>query len=385
MIRAILTGLLFLTSTLWACADVTAFGADPTGVKSSTAAIQAAIEAGGSVHFPAGHYSCGPIVIDKSVVFTGDGSGNTVITFTQSGGDCVNICSGVGAVSVQQISFVAGANESSGALIDVTGSSQVAISDVLLNGPYHIGIQLNNFPGGPTDIARVHIIGGTASSIGVLAANPGPLTSLRDVCVQGLGTGSPGYGIVIAQADDMLLDHVTGSGCAIGLFMTGGAECEFNDCIFDLCQQDAFLNGTGSSFVQSITFKGCWFGDSGQNGLVIEGNTAQVDLIGCHTGEYTGLGNQGSGIIIYCPATGVHINACTISGNQDFGVYVGPNVYDFTITNSRIGSARNPNGYGIAIGSGDAAYIITNNSFLGNNGGAILGTISPGTIVNNNM
>jgi hypothetical protein len=368
-------------------ADVTTFGADPAGVKTSTAAIQACIEAGGTVHLPAGIYVSGPITLDKPVVFTGDGSGKTVIVFAQSGGDCVTISSTVGAVSLQQISLVAGTNEGSGAMIDLVGAagaSQVSICDVLINGPYHIGIQLNNFPGGPTDISRVHVIGGTGSSIGVLASNPGPVTSLRDVCVQGLNNGAPGYGLVISQADDMLLDHVTTSGCSIGLYMTGGAECEFNDCIFDLCQQDAFLNGM-SGLVQSITFRGCWFGDSGQNGLVIEGNSANIDLIGCHTGEYSGLGNNGSGIVVYSPATGIHINACTISGNHLWGVFFGPNVYDFSITDSRIGGAANPNGYGIGIGAGDAAYTITSNNLLGNNGGGLLGTVAPGTIVANNL
>ncbi|CAG2174233.1 unnamed protein product [Oppiella nova] len=65
--------------------DVTKYGADPKGVKKSTDAVHKAIEAavsagGGVVHFPAGHYLCGPIELRSHVTL--DVADGAVVKFS---------------------------------------------------------------------------------------------------------------------------------------------------------------------------------------------------------------------------------------------------------------------------------------------------------------
>lgn len=64
--------------------SVLKYGADPTGVGNSTAAVQAAIAAlpagGGRIHFPAGTYTltCGQVSFPSGTTVSGDGDGTMI-------------------------------------------------------------------------------------------------------------------------------------------------------------------------------------------------------------------------------------------------------------------------------------------------------------------
>lgn len=87
--------------------NVLDFGADPTGVADSTAAIQAALDAGGEVYVPEGTYKVQSLTVTKEVRLIGEGRKKTLIDFYTTSDDGI-VWDGDSAFGLSSSGFISG-------------------------------------------------------------------------------------------------------------------------------------------------------------------------------------------------------------------------------------------------------------------------------------
>lgn len=126
-----------------ACKNVLDFGADPTGVNDSSAAIQAALNLSGRVYMPQGTYRClTTLVVKNKTILFGDGNTSsgpgTAISY-QGNDDAIQINNPINSstaafITLEDFSVISSCTTPKKACIAEIGSSFLTISRVTVTG-----------------------------------------------------------------------------------------------------------------------------------------------------------------------------------------------------------------------------------------------------------
>lgn len=226
------------------------------------------------------------------------------------------------------------------------------------------------------DIEIVDTAPGTGTGMWI---NGGNDTFLNRIIMDGPADTQPAYGVRISrsQATWMTDCDMIHHGCGLQIDpdnATGGyiTWCFFTNVACDLGTGDGLNINPNVATVKGLFFNNCWF-SSNLNGVNIKKTgTGAVDSVfftGC-----TMFNNRNRGFWAQ-NGNNIEMNSCRVSGNSGAsnGVYAGieiaSNMNNFAVRDTRSGAIAGfsvSQSYGLLIGSGCDAYMITNNNFLGN-------------------
>jgi hypothetical protein len=362
------------------------FGADPTGVADSTAAIQAAINAGNNAIFlPEGVYLISSITINNAVTLRGSGPTATVIKPKNSNSNIFDITTS--DVIISGLAFEFGPTQTGGSYINWdVGSSLCTIENCyFLN--WFIGIQVNG--SGPFTIRDVVFgngVPGSGTAVSVTGAVGGVMTLDNVVVTNPSGTSQqPANGLFINGGGNVNINCINCQflQCIDGASLIPGAgqviaDAQFINCYFDHCITTGCLIAPSSSSgaVVRTIFDTCWFGSTSAGaGLNLSGSTGSIDgvaLLNC-----SGVLNNQQGINISgANVKNVEITAGNYAGNSSAGIGI-----DALSTNGLLingahcgpwGSISGGTTFGIVIRSGTASnFTIANCDLRGNTSGSI--------------
>ena len=370
--------------------DVTTFGADPTGSGDSTAAIQSAVNAcvaaaGGTIYVPHGRFKVsGSININgaNGPVLAGDGAYNTTLFSTTSNID-VLVASG-NAVEIRNLTLTSTPAQTGGALIYGNKTANITLLGVNFSN-YNVGFYSQDnlvtvrdctFSGGiPGRGIGIFVDGGAGGGV------------IDNVVMTPPGRNSQPYaGIEVVQAGAVLISNSNiiqqGTDLYINPGANQGAFAIFAvNTYFDSAVSGLIIQPSGGGGVQRVLFSNCWFSShtSGGGGVVIEngggGATSSVSFENC-----IAIQNSGSGISIN-DGSDITVRGGIFGGNV-YGIYVGPNVSDFSVEGVSAGaySTVGNSQYGIVVSGGSTDhYIVANNRVRGN---AVGGVYDAGTGAN---
>ena len=391
------------------------FGADPTGVADSTAAIQAAVTtlgaSGGTVYFPPGIYKAGGITLStyNNIRFLGAHQGNTsaggVRIVPNSATATVFSVQNLSGIWFEKLAFVANTQMTAGSFVSFTGCNDCGITDYYMQGGFDpivingVGTgfwmqrgQIRNFNG-----YGVTVEGGAGDVyIDALIMDQDNSTYTPQA---GIYTPSCGGSLNITNSDIL---H-----CHYGFWANPG-NGQFVDWVymsnvfFD--SADFATGGTGGGNGIRITPNngGIFSGGSLVNvwtstatvGIYAVGD-AGSQLSGLQLTNWVALNNwQQAAYLDYCDH--VSIANMTVAGNGKEtantypGIYIGQhNGYDvpgatsvaasYTLVGGAIGSPlegyTNTQNYAIQLASGFAGYInVSEVDMIGNQTGSVLAT-----------
>lgn len=360
-------------------ASVIDFGADPTGVLDSTAAVQSAVNASGNgsgvIYFPQGVYVISSVTVNASVIFQGAGPTASVIKPKNPTSNVFDVLTS--DVIFQDLAWNFGPTQTGGAYINLdSGSSLCTVDNCYMLGWFN-GLQLNG--GGTYTIRDTVFTNGVATNgtaINVIGAVGGLLTLDNVVVTNPSGVGQqpfaglyfngggnvninvinsqfiqcihgaalqPGVGQVIADAQfvNCYFDHAVTHGCLLDPTASNGAivRTVFDTCWFGSTTSGIGLlatTGTGGS-IDGVTLNNCNAALNNAQGVWFSGsNTQNVQIT---AGFYAG--NGAAGIVFDAAATtGMSVNGAhcgpwgSVSGNGTYGVQIlSGTANNFTIAN----------------------------------------------------
>lgn len=297
------------------------FGADPTGVLDSTAAIQAAIVAarvaGGTVYLPQGTYKT------SSTLAVGDFSTGVYI---QGAGVQATVIMPTAGVTVALSFGVSGAeNQGFSALsincVNATSCIAVAVNNIeffyadnFLINQANIGISI---VGGVVQFFTRFNINRSISD-GVVIVGGGDQYFSNGV-MSSVGFLQPtGAGINIQASGGVWLLNldIISQGSGLLLDPAAGQIVEFLfavNCAFDTNSQSGInIQPTGSGQVNLCSFTACWSASASAFG-VFTGGTGSINGV-----RFNGLrciNNQLHGVVLNSNAQNITFNDCDISGN----------------------------------------------------------------------
>lgn len=310
--------------------DARRFGADPTGVASSDAALTSALAVAAqlgsaTIKWPAGTYLFNnPFNLNQMVGIVHEGEGApgqsdgpaTVFKYTGTGSTHWIQMTSASGCGLRNVELVNTLNTFTGAMVRCGNDGTHADSTFcFLDGvrfnstaaPYHLDLDKVSvfwadrciFQNGATSVKGQNSAGGSYSNV----------VTFRDCVWQSQAAVPTNY---------------------------GGEDWNFYGCTFEelsTLQAGAFVNSLTTA-LNGITFKGCWFGDSTVaggswvtavgNGINVQGNFISGEITGT-----TGLNVTGSGVVITgnvfsSLATGINLagatNGLVIQGNDFLSV-----------------------------------------------------------------
>jgi hypothetical protein len=349
------------------------FGADPTGVADSTAAIQAAIDAQGttaSIYFPTGTYLVSSaITLNKPGVYFGDGWATNIRTSSATAN--IFTCTGAEQIHIEKMQFTSSATRSAGWYVDVAASAnRFRLSDFAMDGA--IG-GVRTAAVATVTIESGQILNSVASTGVGIRVNAGFDVSIRDVIMD--QASQLFAGIYVVQTGDLTIEdcNIIRSGSALLIQADAGdtiASVWCNNSYFDTSTKGIvmFANGASASIVRCI-FDQCWFSGHTDTGAELQttggGVINGVEFNGCH-----GFLNGDDAItLLDTGVTNVSVNGGAYAQNAGGAVSVGAGVSSWNVRNARMGSSHGLTGntYGVFIAAGASAdFSITNNDLRGN-------------------
>jgi hypothetical protein len=407
------------------------FGAKGDGVANDQAAIQAAIDyagsqSGGTVYMPSGVYKIdsGLSWSHNGVYLRGDGEGVTVLKATFHG-DIIRIAgSGAGNSGdpgtarnggVSRMRIISTINRSTGSAIYTEHCHNIVMEYLRFDG-YPLNTVGQPDGGGNLNIA-VTMNGGLQYN-----------TYLKDFEINGCNTGivvgsnnlfpqnihiSNGE-IFGAKNDGVFVHYVSGlDAFNVGCTACGGSGWVFladgsvtgrdpvssirwvtlNMCGADTNNYHGFnFTSTNGGFISGIRMVASWSSSNGQDkkafwtGVALNeftpGSKTENILI-----DSTQMVNNTANAVMLLSGNHFTINNCLIEDNSTWqpgvygGIYVGPNMNNFAITNNQVGTVgsagwagqaiKESQSYGIDIGKNCDNYVITGNVLRGNQKGGI--------------
>ena len=231
-----------------AVVNVLDYGADPTGIADSYAAIQAALDTGKNVFVPQGNYK-----ITATLEFT-----STDQVFFGENGNALNATSSnnpTAAVGMSQIFTQSGI-----LMFSCNDQQGVSIRDIVFNGCALAtgGIDCTGSGAGP------------GIAFGMVFNNVGINSILGIALNTNLAVDAQFYNINI-NGYDYLSNVVTTRGISCG-----ATNNNFYGCRIEGCVVGAFIIGTINHFF------GCTFANMGGTNINIGGNIAQLSFNGCY-------------------------------------------------------------------------------------------------------
>lgn len=355
--------------------NVVDFGADPTGFSDSTAAIQAAFNAGCGTLPPGTFTVSSGLAVTRTLTIRGAGRYLSTLRTISPTADILTVTS---LADIADIGFVAAVKRTHGSYVHIKGVSAarsrlsrfwmldgylgvtIAASDVLVDDgqilqwvPAGAGIQVDS--GVALAISRCFLQQGTAPGVGV--------------------------GIRVRNAGDLLISdcQICAAGIALMIEPASGQSVVSlwaHHTYFDTSSIGVFVNLLGTGAVHRCRFDNCWMSSSAGQGVYVsspsEGSVCGLAFLGCHI-----FGNGMDGIqFADANARGTKIVDCEISGNGANGLNFYAGGKAFMVRGCTIGSAGGwPDNCGAAInlGAASSGYHITDNDLTGNAGGALFG------------
>jgi len=285
------------------------FGADPTGVADSTAAIQAAIDAlnatyavasgltsgGGTLYIPSGKYKISGLTLKNGVSILGDGKYQTLLLMTTSGGTALK-----GAAATTQVS--------AGNVIGCTYEDfTVAPDPAVTFSTTTVLWNMTGFTLGTWADVQMLFQGNVVAwqlTNATLAGSGGPSNwhnSFYDVYTIGINTGGVGWdlGDTLAAKEQITTWNWYGGRTAsqgatgIGMRLNSATGCNLYGHCFEALSDELIVgSAAGTRGCANVNFYGCYFEGSG-NGYTIYPNATNTQIVG---GFATGVTNSDTGV-----------------------------------------------------------------------------------------
>ena len=391
--------------------NVVAYGADPTGVSDSTSAINSAITAaaaGGVVYFPTGTYKFTSLTITtQNVVLAGDGNFATVLAPTNTTGHLITFgntsgSSGQYGNGIRDMKIVPASTMTAGNALYLFDTWNFTAQNVVFGGNEWDGIDIDcNITNGcfATRLTNVDIFspGNSGVAIGAGSTN-GPPSDIFMTNMDIIGQVGVGVGIDLAWASGVYANNVE-----VGQFTYGwGFFPTVSHWVFATFITNSLADGSslvgyyfsGPGAMRDIQLVDSWAASTGGQGLEVDSSSTSLDglTIADSTFEYNAqfglLFNAGKNITL----NGIHVFTNSVSSlNAYSGIGFSGTSTQFTVTNSLSGlggflSGTNNQNYGLLINtSTQANYLVSNNSFFGNQTAGMLDNGSTPKIICNNL
>lgn len=374
------------SAAIQACTtDVTSYGADPSGIYDSAAAIQGAsdsMQPGGTLYFPAGKYLVNQAIrFNTSGIYKGDGQTNTTIFTCNPTADTIRV-HGDGT-TICDMGFASLVAKTGGAFININANS-CHIERFYMAG-FICGINCGN--GVNTRVRDGNFENGVPTKGVGIAIQAGFDMAFSGILMN--STSQIGCGFLIRQCGDTRIGdcQLIHCGNAITLAPLTGEEVQaayIHDSLFDSCIHDIYAVAGSNTIIKWTKISDCWLASSIYDGLFFAttgGLIQGVDLSDNH------IFNHGGNGVMVCDANvqDVHIAGCQIAGNALSGVFAGPYLQHLSIHGCRIGDGFEFHGnkIGVCLSPGITNSIITENDILGNTSN--VSGITPQIIFANNL
>ncbi len=377
-------------------ASVLDYGADPTGVLNSTAAIQRACDENSSIFFPAGTYLLDTVTVTGSTTLCGAGDGATVLKTTNLTDNVLTFRDH--GWHIRDMKFDAAEDRIGGAYIyaawkenrEFTASRRpgaanfASLSDLAFTRQY-IGIELDGC--WSVNIANITAFDGTSheTAAGGCIIRLGRTTYTGPIHIRGLTARTcgperqPTAGIhmghvdVVAISDALLIYHRS------NLLITPGknqfaALIEVCNSCLDTAYHGMTVAPTAGGRVLRCGFTNTWFGAHKEDAVVIDGTDGTVT--GLQFSNCMFLCNAENGISVAGSGVdGLYFSNSFISGNLGCGLLASRGARDIVWNGGVIGVSHElPNGnvgYGCKAESGSRVRFALAR-LTGNQAGAIL-------------
>ena len=371
------------------------FGADPTGVADSTAAIQAALTAlvnGGKLRVPAGFYKASGLTwagaVGASLLIEGDGEAsilqinNTTGTlFTSNGGDVV--------VSNMHVEAASVGLQTAGVFFQFNGG-RCELRDVTFSNGYQLakwnGTTTAVCYGGGAHNIKFSGTTGTAFYVDCSPSNSQIGGQLFFSKLQGQGVPSTtGYGLQLVSGDTVMVSDSVIAGFVSNIFSHSSATRGYLANVHFINVDGDGAGGTttlgngwdfdgSAGFLARVDLQRCWAGTMLGNGMSFK-NLASLQIQNC-----TAINNDQDGILVDT-CQDVEIFGGIVTGNSAAthgsanGIVVQGTSAGINIQGVRVGPTQNgtsagavdSQNYGIIIAStGVTKYIVMGCDLRGN-------------------
>lgn len=304
--------------------NVLDFGADPTGVADSTAAIQAAWDQAkanghGYIRVPAGTYlvtEAIDITDANNVTFEGDGEQSTIITTNSTTADVFYSNADNGYRNFRNFSITSSVTRTAGSYFNLLIERRSEFSRIKMTKHYY-GFNLPGFEvcymyacsiTNPATNGIGIVLGTDVAQSGSGITLDSLLIRCNDDVVQGVPVGL--YGILINSVDAVFAVNcdIGGGGVNDVRFnvATRSANHWFVQCFFDATQLGDCVTVVGAGVLVHSTFTGCWFGGAGN--ATVTGNAEACGIRLTQIGGYQDVNFNGCDFLI-CAGTGALIEA----------------------------------------------------------------------------
>jgi hypothetical protein len=363
------------------------FGAKGDGTTDDTAAFNAAHTAAASINATvyapgaAGGYKIAGTIVAKASMY-GDGPLTTLISTSATAN--VITCA-VQGVTLRDFNITTSVTRTSGAYIVTTGAQFFRVERVDLFNWYN-GIVIGG--AGVTTVRLSNIIATTNIS-GGSGVTVSTTSNCVDILVQNIflvGTGTtagtqPANGVLITNAGDINLDHVSTVKCGTGLNLTPGTG-QIIQLLY--CSNSEFDSGagtgvqfnmTGTGSIQLAKFNNVW-ACTNANGFVL-GATASGTCLRSEFVNCVGSNNTGQGFLInYTGVTDTLLYGGSFSANTN-GFYATSGATKFKLRDAVLGAtgqfAAN-SGNGLVLAGSNDIFNVEGCSITGYSVGSLPGT-----------
>ena len=353
--------------------NVVDFGADPSGAADSTAAIQAAFNAGCGL-FPTGVFMISAaLTVTSTLIIRGAGRFKSTLKTTSAIADILTLTA---PADIADLAFDSSVTRTNGTYVNFSsaGASRSRLSRFwMING--YLGVQIS-----ASDIQVVdgQIFQWVATGGGIQIDSGLALAISRCYLQQGVAPGA-GFGIRLLNSGDLLIADcsICASGTALAVVPGSGQSVVSlwaHHTYFDTSLTGVDIEPTGTGSVSRCRFDNCWMSSATGDGIAIAspaaGSVSGVAFLGCHV-----FGNSGDGILFEdSHAQVTKIVDCEIAGNTANGInfFAGGNY--FMVRGCKIGSSGgwgNNGGAAINLGAASSAYHITDNDLTGSTGSLV--------------
>ena len=362
------------------------FGAVGDGSTDDTAAIQAALNAGRAVYFPAtpnGYRISGTLTIAQpNKVVYGDSRFASYLNLASQNFNIFNVTA-VGNVQIRDIGAINFGAATSGFFVNGAVPYSLEVIDCYTNN-VHSGVLLGT-AGSVTSGAKSAVIGcafvdiATISGTGILMRGNGEIRDVINCQIGRLGSTVVGNnaanGVIIEGGVAINLSNLQITGAGNPLLIQPGVDnvshVVMNGVWCDSSSGNGMFLDGNSGVITDVRMEACWFSSNGLNGIRIRGSARDIKIDGNNQIHSNGQG----GIVVDNASTvpGLAIRNNSIGGNVSNGITLGSGITNFAVQNNQIGtgSVYGANANGIALTAGATnGYIITGNDLRGNTGSA---------------
>jgi hypothetical protein len=364
--------------TSGAPANVLDFGAVGDGVADDTLAIQAALDAGGSIYIPTGTYSVTGLNVVSNTKMFGDGNstvlladGNTsILSATTKTNFMVSdmLFKRTNGVTGSPSNTLFPISDCTFCLVDnitIDGTSSTAPGDLTLAGVRNSTINNCNF---------INAAGFSMTSVGALLAGTWSSNNVISGCVM---TGGWRQGFDVYYARDCTFDNCVSYGgtytysCGFVIEF----ECEnivMNNCIaYDNVRAGIYLEGNVAYGVRNITLSNCTSYNNGEAGLTLDANFDKVTVVGGTYRDNTAVFGNGNGIQA-ASNLGLTVTGALITGNAGHGISWSGTPYMGTFSGNIF---KSNGGYAIYLAGTPTIIDIGENMFNANTSGEVFGWV----------